>query len=246
MEERQPSKLDVVGSSPTGDIFRTKSHHTGLVDMRQLIATGIFMWDSPERREQRYGYFSCANKTFDKDVTVQPTFNMSRASRWRGQKVKITAKIVAARPSGHAGDLYLNILPSMPEVGEEIVLGVGTFDYRENPYTDDQMDMGIMPADGRDKYWLDPHILYRLHDQTVKIYGEPTFEPFHPAPQIVPVREAGKAISNGDGTFQMVGAMPETLNVLPKMERIGDGLFMVMMPNSIGNKGEEFETNIPN
>lgn len=211
--------------------------------MKTLLATGTFMWDGPERRSQRYGYFYANNSSFDDAAEVTPAYCATEAEALEGQKVKIVVKIVESRPSGHAGDLYLDILPTTPNVGEEIELGIGTLDLQPSPHCSDVTYLGLKPSDGRGMYWLDPHILYRLHDQTVEIYAIPTDEPEHSAPVIVPVRKAGKAISNGDGSLQVV-LVPEgkKVKIKPKIESLGDGMFTIEPPG--GEKGKTFDVEV--
>lgn len=211
--------------------------------MKVLLAKGIFMWDAPERREQRYGWFFAGRETFDDKVHFPYTFNDKEAESLQHKKVKITVKVVESRKSGHAGDQFIDMMPSTPTIGEEIALGVGIFNIRRNAWIAGLMDMALVPKDNRGKYWIDPNLLYRLHDQTVEVYGEETEEPFHEAPKIVPVRKAG-AISNGDGTFQIVGINPEDgakIKVLPQVERLGKGLFQMTPPSSDSKKGEVFD-----
>jgi hypothetical protein len=33
--------------------------------------------------------------------------------------------------------------------------------------------IGVQPQDGREMDWMDPHALYRAHDQTVELSFEP-------------------------------------------------------------------------
>lgn len=176
-----------------------------------LLGTGVFMWDSPERCTQRYGYFFPSCDTNDGTVKVTPTFNKIEAFALNGKKVKISVKVAENRKSGHVGDLFINITPSTPEVGEEVVLGVGDLDIQSNPYQNGVYDLGLKPFPKRSTYWIDPNKLYRLHDQTVEIYAELTDEPYSLAPEIKPVKEVG-AISTGDGMLQLMGINPTEEN----------------------------------
>lgn len=211
-----------------------------------VLGRGIFMWDAPERRTQRYGYVFGGNSTYENDVFTKPEFNDKLAERLKDKQVKLSVKVLQARKSGHVGDLYINVMPSQPQVGEEMVLGVGKFDFQPNPFTEGCYDVALVPEDGREEYWFDPHILYRLHDQTVEFYAKLTDEPCHAAPDIKPVRAAG-AISNGDGSIQLVGKHfgglkeGDTIKVKAKATRLGAGLFSIERPNAEGNKGEVFE-----
>jgi len=76
----------------------------------------------------------------------------------------LIAIVKETRPSGHVGDFFRGLQPSTPKIGERIELGTGTIFY------DDHETIGLRPDDGRDRDWLDPRKLYRLHDQTVELY----------------------------------------------------------------------------
>jgi hypothetical protein len=209
--------------------------------MKLLLGRGIFMWDAPERRTQRYGYVFVGTTTYENDVKVTNEFNQTNAEKLKSKQVKLTVKVLENRKSGHVGDLFIDVFPTMPQIDEKIVLGVGKFTWRQNPYTPTNYDMTIIPDDGRARYWI-PNNLYHLHDQTVEIYGETTKEACHTAPNIKPVREEGVAISNGDGSLQIVGVdLEESFKVKPNIERLSQGLFKLTRPNAEGNKGESFD-----
>lgn len=214
---------------------------------RIKLGCGIFMWNAAERRTQQYGYFFLCDKPYNESIIVDVEYNSQAMVDLRGDKVKLTAVVLETRASGHAGDLYIDILPTTPSVGEEIVLGVGRFDINYNPFPPPTYEMCLFPSDGRSTYWLDPKVLYRLHDQTVELYAETTEEPDHLVPHIKPVRQAGKAISNGDGTIQIVG-LPlqegKTMKIKPNITSLGGGLFSFEMPNTQGNKGDQFDVEI--
>jgi len=143
---------------------------------KTLIATGIFMWDSSERRSDRYGRFYCGSETYSAKDKVLPTFESEAAKALMGKRVRITVEVVAARESGHIGDIFHGISPMKPEKGDIIDLGVGTFDVGRN-YNDDP-DIGLCPNDGRGNWWINPHQLFKLHDQTVKVFVEETQDEF--------------------------------------------------------------------
>ena len=211
------------------------------------IGEGIFIWSSLERQSQRYGFFYPSDKDFNETTTVQPILDLKAVTRFGDKRVKITCRVIETRQSGHVGDLALGIEPSTPELGEEIVVGVGKFVFDlaqfrgEGFYTPLGVGIGLCPSDGRKKLWLDPRVLYRLHDQTVEIFVEETDEPDSPKTTLEPKVTQG-VISNGDGSYQYVGA-DEPVRVLPNVEDLGGGTFAMGIEFQ-GNKGEVFETEI--
>lgn len=181
-----------------------------------LIAKGIFSWDGAERRSQRYGAFTVDCTDFNNDVETEAFRNKYEGRCW------VYCRVVETRKSGHLGDQFLKISPSTPKVGEIIELGVGNLKSVRNDFIDIMYE--LHPEDSRKHFWIDPRILYRLHDQTVEIYAEETDQPCHPAPDLAP-SEAGM-ISTGDGSFAFVGDVsPEQIKVKPKVDRLGRGLF---------------------
>jgi hypothetical protein len=162
-----------------------------------LIGRGIFQWDSIERQTDRYGTFSlCAH---DEDSsTVVNTGEKVVHSPWVaddakafldteavqgfiGSYVILTAKVLVTRKSRHLGDRQRKIKPTRPEVGEVIEIGRGELfiePSRWEPGTNcGDLYVGLLPDDGRDRAWLDPVKLYRLHTQTVEITAELAKEP---------------------------------------------------------------------
>lgn len=190
------------------------------------VMRGILTWNATERRSNRYGSIHTADTNFNQDVTADQEYDLLRLRKLRHQRVRITCEVVETRASGHCGDRFLGIMPTTPNVGDVIELGVGTLDYVDG--LDGMPDIILKPRDGRKQFWIDPHLLYRLHDQTVRVYIEETDDPFSAAPDIEPQSNVPEAIDNGDGTFQVKNvADGESMVVLPHAERIGDGLFML-------------------
>lgn len=131
-----------------------------------------------------------------------------------------------ARRSGHAGDAFLDIKPSKPAKGEQIEVGVGRLHLGRN-YLGNR-SIVLQPEDGRPELWLDPRVLYRLHDQTIDLFIEPTSDVCTPAPALKPV--AAGVIANGDGTFQTKFVDPRRAYLPPKIESLGNGAFRVTAP----------------
>ena len=214
------------------------------------IGQGIFMWSAPERRLGRYGVCWMADETFDSQVKIKPEFDYDAAVALTGQNVKLFCKVLESRVSGHAGDKLLGINPSRPEVDEVVELGVGPCYLEADEYAPGGFAIGIRPTSDRPKYWIDPRKFYRLHDQMVELFVEPSDEPEtrDPTPFLKQVSAEGVAISNGDGTFQIYGAMTKNENGLtlkPIIQKISEeedgGCFMITRPHGNDNEGQVFE-----
>jgi hypothetical protein len=193
----------------------------------KLLAFGILSWDGAERRGRRYGQIVCDGSDYGNKAEASPTFDKDTFSVLENKTVRLVAEIVEARPSGHIGDAFLGIKPSTPSVGDRIEIGVGTLVSFGIPFGK-ELGFGIAPADGREELWMDPRILFRLHDQTVNIYVEETTDPHSPAPDLAFNGEG--SINNGDGSFQISSPKARTATgarVLPSMTKLGDGLFAV-------------------
>ncbi len=206
------------------------------------LGYGIFMWNSPERRSRRYGLVYPSDRNFDESVTCKWQFDRELAESLVGQRVRLFCHVRETRDSGHAGDAFLSLKPSTPILSEVITVGVGPFCMAEVPIDNKcGFGIGICPSDGREKFWLDPRVLYRLHDQTVDFHAELTTENETPDPTpFLHEANTDEAISNGDGTFQVVYAGEKPVSVGPRMERLGDGLFRMTPPSAVGNPGESF------
>lgn len=144
--------------------------------MAKEIGQGIFMWTGDERRSNRYGGFFLADSTFDDSVVVKTELAIGELNKFVGSRVKLTALVIENRESGHIGDHFLGVFPSKPDVGESIVIGIGDLVF-EHMY--EKEIFVLKPQDKREELWLDPRTLFRLHDQTVKIFIEQTDEDYH-------------------------------------------------------------------
>lgn len=218
-----------------------------------LFGLGVFMWEGVERRTKRYGYFYSADSDYTEHVKLEsqhaPRFDVPAIQHLAGKKVKITCKVLENRESGHLGDRFVldtngdYIKPSKPEVGEEVVVGVGVLDLKAEPHAPGGVSVALRPEDGREKFWSDPRQLFRLHDQTVEFHIEETDEPCSPLTTLQ-LNDKEGVISNGDGTFQYNGNLHDnqtSMKIVPKIERLGDGLFKLERPHADANPGEFFE-----
>jgi len=123
-----------------------------------LLGTGILNWDRGERVSDRYGSVKLYSSTRSEETLL---FDQGEA----GQKGRLIARVIKNRKSNHIGDFFHGLFPEMPEVGEEILLGVGKLFFEDDV-------VGLKPEDGRETFWLDPKKLYRAHFQTVELYFE--------------------------------------------------------------------------
>ena len=198
------------------------------------LGQGIFSWIGGERRSNRYGFVCLDTVDFNNTTKVTVEFDEAAAAGLESKRVKLSAKVIETRDSGHVGDLSLNIIPERPEVGEIVELGVGNFVVNPPAWDEASTQVGLMPEDGRQQLWIDPRRLYRLHDQTVELLAEETQEAFSPDP----LKELGEvkqeAISVGGGALQfktLDNPLSESsVRVLPVFERLGDGLFSITSP----------------
>lgn len=122
---------------------------------KTLIGTGILNWPRCERASDRYGSI---NLNEPGDILVKLPQDLA------GRYGELVAEIKETRPSYHIGDFARGLSPSTPDVGWYGSLGIGKVFYGEYE------TIGLEPLDGRDSDWLNPEILYQLHNQTVTLY----------------------------------------------------------------------------
>jgi hypothetical protein len=129
-----------------------------------ILGRGVLSWDSAERQVDRYGTV----RLFRHHRPHAPS--VAIATGHEGCSGMLLVRVIEARRSHHVGDLHRKIYPVTPEVGEVIVLGVGELarQAREPLYV-----VGLIPADDRERDWLDPVRLFRAHDQTVELIFRP-------------------------------------------------------------------------
>ena len=130
-----------------------------------IIGIGILYWPRDERISDRYGAVTL-DRAIGSDARV-PFDAVPIGARGR-----LIAVILATRPSLHCGDLARGIVPTTPTVGDQITLGTGTLFATTSPGS--PTEIGLVPDDGRAHDWLDPHMLYRCHSQTVRLEFHPT------------------------------------------------------------------------
>ncbi|MFA6661434.1 MAG: hypothetical protein WCS56_00205 [Bacilli bacterium] len=205
---------------------------------RVQIAHGILTWDGIERRSQRYGTFILDNTDYYSNVHVLNFVNKAHLQTLVGKQVRLTAKVLKSRDSGHVGDQFLHIFPSKPKAKEEVEIGVGHL-FIEKGFGGNTA-IGLIPSDGRETLWLNPIKLYRLHDQTIDIFIEETTDKDSPKAEFSDEGSEG-GIANGDGTIQILDrqAFKRKADIFapPKFTSLGDGLFVVG-PQKVPEKGD--------
>jgi len=201
------------------------------------IGHGVVGWDGVERRSDRYGSIHLADEPYDGKAATKTSIERLAVKDLVGKKVRLTCKVVEARKSGHLGDLTHRIFTETPEVGEVIDLGVGIFDTEAG--WDGTPSFLLKPEDERDEFWMDPRKLYRLHDQTVDVFAEETSEPCHPKPNLKAANTGGICTGEPDGSIQVKAKQEGAHRILPHVEKIGDGMFMMTPPS--GKTGETFK-----
>lgn len=132
------------------------------------VGTGIFTWHASERRTDRYGYFFLHPSNYEETAYVLSDVNADALAEMECRKVRIVCRVLESRTSGHIGDLFHGIFPTKPDVGEVVDLGVGVLDLVP-PTERIGTQIGLIPDDGREHFWIDPNKLYHLHDQTVEV-----------------------------------------------------------------------------
>lgn len=83
-----------------------------------LLGKGEFTWDAVERRSDRYGTVRLTKG--DDNVLLDPRFD-----ELEGRKGVLFAEVTKPVKSPHMGDLARGFFPSLPDVGEIVMLGEG-------------------------------------------------------------------------------------------------------------------------
>lgn len=129
------------------------------------LGTGQLSWHGSERRSDRYGTVALWDDATPGGNGEQLTWPQEALAA-AGKTGYLIAHIIETRQSDHIGDLFRGFKPVTPEVDEVIEMGPGVLFFEQ---IDDLVCAGLRPDDGRTDDWLDPHDLYRLHQQTVRL-----------------------------------------------------------------------------
>ena len=133
------------------------------IEKQHLLGVGSFGWTREERVSNRYGSFF-----------IYPGFKRPTVERFCGKRGKIVAVVTKTNVQHHIGDLFLDIYPVMPEVGERIEIGEGELFIDEVATGDTEIvNIGLKPeGEAWTTPWLHVKSLYRAIDQIVEIYFE--------------------------------------------------------------------------
>lgn len=121
------------------------------------FGTGVLDWDRKERISDRYGLINL----FDAPRAPRQAVSLRRTHE--GENGRLIAVVTETRKPAHVGDLFHKVFPSTPNVNEIVVLGEGTLFFSGE-------GVGLLPDDHRLTLWLDIRSLYRVHNQTVKLF----------------------------------------------------------------------------
>ena len=136
---------------------------------RILIGTGALTWRREERLTDRYGSVMMdTHSSFDQQIADKATLYLATIKKYCGQYGQLVCEVLETRKSTHIGDLHRDIKPSTPEVGDMITLGTGKLFHEHRDGVD---NVGLVG--NRETDWLNPRMLYRVHEQTVNLYFEP-------------------------------------------------------------------------
>jgi len=131
-----------------------------------VLGEGRLNWRTFERVSDRYGSVGLWER--GKEVVdhhyLGEILPIAPVVEGRG---RLVAEVLEARQSSHVGDFFRGFFPETPEVGERIVLGEGLVFF-------DEGHVGLYPEPHRESDWLNPEMLYRAHDQDVRLIFEPT------------------------------------------------------------------------
>jgi hypothetical protein len=124
------------------------------------LGTGVLDWDREERVSDRYGFvklFTGPRSTIREEITLA-----TAKAQTHGRLIAVVREV---REVDHIGDFFHRVFPTIPELGEKVILGEGTVCFENN-------GVGLLPDDGRTALWLDIRALYRIHNQTVTLFFE--------------------------------------------------------------------------
>ena len=146
-----------------------------------LLGRGVLNWHADERVYDRYGTVHLARRVRTEGQERTPEDYVAFPEELEGQHGRLYAIVVETRNSDHVGDMVRGFFPSTPRLGDRIELGSGTV-FRgkcfSRRYPEEEQDptptIGLQPDDGREHDWLNPASLYKLHQQTVELYFEPS------------------------------------------------------------------------
>lgn len=139
------------------------------------LGVGYLQWPPEERRSDRYGcvrlFIDNPARGYVRDAELRILDFPSVPESIYG---KLIAKVLATQKSSHIGDLIRRIFPKTPRVGEVLELGEGMLFVTRDEHG---ALVGLKPLEDRGNDWLNPKVLYRLHDQKVNLRFEEVKSP---------------------------------------------------------------------
>ena len=145
-----------------------------------ILGRGILDWHRSERITDRYGAIHLSHRLKDDPDTATPADFVDFSDQFDGLHGSLFAVVLETRDSIHVGDMLRRLFPSTPQVGERFCLGTGTLwigelrDNRDSYGDSPPKTIGLLPDDRRAHDWLNPQVLYKLHQQTVELHFEKT------------------------------------------------------------------------
>ena len=136
------------------------------------VAQGVLGWGRSERISDRYGavFFASEPTPPIKSEDSLPAEVFDSLSNVVGSEGTLSATVLTPRESGHIGDIIRGFVQDrVPETGETLVLGEGTLFVDSQPDPMYTAHIGVEPIDDETTDWLDPEILYTLHNCTVEL-----------------------------------------------------------------------------
>lgn len=131
------------------------------------LGRGVLNWNSHERISDRYGSFHIADPEGKKSSLQY--FNVEVINQLVSKNAygSLYAHVIENRKSSHIGDIFRKFKPTIPEIGEQVLLGTG-FLFSQTSFN--VFSIGLRPTIDRTSDWLIPQALYKCHEQTVDIF----------------------------------------------------------------------------
>jgi hypothetical protein len=134
------------------------------------LAIGILSWPRFERVTDRYGTVMIGESLDGVKDTARPhckTFTVPA-----GEHGALCAEVLESRASRHIGDIVRGFYPHQTPRGSIRLLGRGRL-FTETT-EDGSQTVGVQPDDGRESDWMNPRVLYDLHEHTVRLFFLPS------------------------------------------------------------------------
>jgi hypothetical protein len=130
------------------------------------LGVGVLTWARGERVSDHYGSVYLMPEGHNSMVQDDSHIPLVHPEGGQG---RLIAEVIKTRKSTHIGDFFRGFSPETPEVGDRLILGEGTLFFDTEDWGD---QVGLTPDDDRETDWLDPSVLYKAHEQTVRLLFE--------------------------------------------------------------------------